>query len=216
VELSSVTAKRIVPVVVIHDTERAAPLAEALLAGGLDVIEITFRTPASEAAVTSIVRAFPEMIVGAGTLLTPAQVARALAAGAQFGVAPGLNPAVLAAAREVGLPFVPGVMTPTEVEGALAEGCTTLKFFPASLAGGVEMLQALAGPYGQAGAKFIALGGITPANMAEYLRLPVVAAVGGSWIVEPRLVAAGDWTEITRRTQEAREIVASVQHPAKA
>ena len=209
-ELSSVTAKRIVPVVVIHDTERAAPLAEALLAGGLDVIEITFRTPASEAAVTSIVRAFPEMIVGAGTLLTPAQVARALAAGAQFGVAPGLNPAVLAAAREVGLPFVPGVMTPTEVEGALAEGCTTLKFFPASLAGGVEMLRALSGPYGQVGAKFVALGGITTANMAEYLRLPVVSAVGGSWIVEPRLVAAGDWTEITRRAREALDLARSV------
>jgi 2-dehydro-3-deoxyphosphogluconate aldolase/(4S)-4-hydroxy-2-oxoglutarate aldolase len=210
VELSAVTAKRIVPVVVIQDAERAAPLAEALLAGGLDVIEITFRTPASEAAVTSVVRAFPEMIVGAGTLLTPAQVARALEAGAQFGVAPGLNPAVLAAARDIGLPFVPGVMTPTEVEAALAEGCTTLKFFPASLAGGVDMLRALAGPYGQAGARFIALGGITPANMADYLRLSVVAAVGGSWIVEPSLIAAGDWTEITRRAREALDLARSV------
>ncbi len=215
-DLSAVTAKRVLPVVVIHDAERAAPLAEALLAGGLDVIEITFRTPASEAAVTSIVRAFPEMIVGAGTLLTPAQVTRALATGAQFGVAPGLNPAVLAAAREAGLPFVPGVMTPTEVEGAIANGCTTLKFFPASLAGGPEMLRALAGPYGQAGARFVALGGITPENMADYLRLPVVAAVGGSWIVEPRLVGAGDWPEVTRRAQEALAIVASLQQPAEA
>lgn len=209
-DLSAVTAKRIVPVVVIHDAERAAPLAEALLEGGLDVIEITFRTPASEDAVSQVVRAFPEMIVGAGTLLTPAHVARAHAVGARFGVAPGLNPAVLAAAREIGLPFVPGVMTPTEVEAALAEGCTTLKFFPASLAGGLDMLRALAGPYGQAGARFVALGGITPSNMTEYLRLPVVAAVGGSWIVEPRLIAAGDWAEITRRAREALDLVASV------
>lgn len=209
-ELSAVTTKRIVPVVVIHDAERAAPLAEALLEGGLDVIEITFRTPASEDAVTRVVRAFPEMIVGAGTLLTPTQVARAREVGARFGVAPGLNPTVVAAAREIGLPFVPGVVTPTEVEAALAEGCTMLKFFPAALAGGVDMLRELAGPYGQAGARFIALGGITPSNMADYLRLPVVAAVGGTWIVEPRLIAGGDWTEITRRARQALDIVASV------
>ena len=208
-DMAAITAKRIVPVVVIHDAGDAVPLAEALLAGGLDVIEITFRTPASEPAVRSIVHALPEMIVGAGTLLEPAQVQRARDVGAQFGVAPGLNSRVIAAAHAMGLPFVPGVMTPSEVETALAEDCTTLKFFPASLAGGVPMLQALAGPYAQTGVKFIALGGVTPANMGEYLKLPVVAAVGGSWIVEPRLIAAGDWGEITRRTREALEIVAT-------
>jgi 2-dehydro-3-deoxyphosphogluconate aldolase / (4S)-4-hydroxy-2-oxoglutarate aldolase len=208
--LAAVTAKRIVPVVVIHDAERAVPLAEALLAGGLNVIEITFRTPASEEAVARVAAAFPKMIVGAGTLLTSAQVIRARDVGAKFGVAPGFNPAVVATAREVGLPFVPGVLTPTEVEAALAQGCTTLKFFPASLMGGVEMLRALAGPYSQAGAKFIALGGITPSNMIEYLQLPVVAAVGGSWIVEPRLIAGDDWSEITRRASDALHLVASI------
>ena len=208
-DMAEITKKRIVPVVVIHDADYAVPLAEALLEGGLDVIEITFRTPASAPAVGRIVRALPEMIVGAGTLLAPNHVERARDAGARFGVAPGLNRDVVAAARGAGLPFVPGVMTPSEVETALAEDCTTLKFFPASLAGGVPMLQALAGPYAQTGVKFIARGGVTPANMGEYLMLPIVAAVGGSWIVEPRLIAARDWGEITRRTHEALEIVAA-------
>ncbi len=208
-DMAAITAKRIVPVVVIHDVDDAVPLAEALLAGGLDVIEITFRTPASEPAVGRIVHELPEMIVGAGTLLAPTQVQRARDVGARFGVAPGLSGPVIAAARGVGLPFVPGVMTPSEVEAALAQDCTTLKFFPASLAGGVPMLQALAGPYAQTGVKFIALGGVTPGNMGEYLKLPIVAAVGGSWIVEPRLVAAHDWGEITRRTREALGIVAA-------
>ena len=208
-DMAAITAKRLVPVVVIHDADHAAPLAQALLAGGLNVIEITFRTPAAEPAVSRIRQALPEMMVGAGTLLAPTHVRRAHDAGAQFGVAPGLNSGVIAAARGIGLPFVPGVMTPSEVETALAEDCTMLKFFPASLAGGVPMLQALAGPYAQTGVKFIALGGVTPANMGEYLKLPIVAAVGGSWIVEPRLIASGDWGEITRRTRDALEIVAA-------
>jgi 2-dehydro-3-deoxyphosphogluconate aldolase/(4S)-4-hydroxy-2-oxoglutarate aldolase len=209
VDIFEVTRQRIVPVVVIHDADAAVPLAEALLAGGLNVIEITFRTPASEEAVSRIAHALPEMTVGAGTVLTPGQVDQARGAGAQFGVAPGLNGAVVAAARSADWPFMPGVMTPTEVEAALALGCTTLKFFPASLAGGVPMLQALAGPYAKAGVRFVILGGVTPANMAEYLKLPIVAAVGGSWIVEPRLLAARDWGEISRRAREALEIVAS-------
>jgi len=208
-DMATITAKQIVPVVVIHDADDAVPLAEALLEGGLDVIEITFRTPSSESAVGRIAHALPEMIVGAGTLLDPSQVNRARDAGAIFGVAPGLNSRVIAGAREVGLPFVPGVMTPSEVEAALAEGCRTLKFFPAALAGGVPMLQALAGPYAQTGVRFIALGGVTPANMGGYLRLPIVAAVGGSWIVEPRLIAARDWGEVTRLTREALAIVAT-------
>jgi 2-dehydro-3-deoxyphosphogluconate aldolase/(4S)-4-hydroxy-2-oxoglutarate aldolase len=185
------------------------PLAEALLAGGLNVIEITFRTPASEPAVKEIVRRFPEMIVGAGTLLEPAQVQRAHDAGAKFGVAPGLNVRVVDAARQVGLPFVPGAMTPSEVEAALVQGCKILKFFPANLAGGVPMLQALAAPYAHTGVRFIALGGVTPANMREFLDLPIVAAVGGSWIVDPQLIAARDWRAITKRTEEALAIAAT-------
>ena len=207
--MNAVIQRRIVPVVVIKDAADAVPLADALLAGGLNVIEITFRTPAAEPAVQSIVRTFPDMIVGAGTLLEPAQVERARDVGAQFGVAPGLNSRVLDAARRIGLPFVPGVMTPSEVEAALAEGCRILKFFPANLAGGVPMLKALAGPYGNTGVKFIALGGVTPANMREFLDVPIVAAVGGSWIVDPQLIAARDWPAITKRTREALAIVAA-------
>ena len=208
-DINDIVAKRIVPVVVIKDADDAEPLAKALLEGGLGVIEITFRTPAAEPAVRRIVARFPEMIVGAGTLLEPAQVQRACDAGAQFGVAPGLNPRVLETARGLGLPFLPGVMTPSEVEAAIDQSCRILKFFPANLAGGVAMLKALAGPYAHTGARFVALGGITPANMAEYLTLPIVAAVGGSWLVDPQLIAAGDWAEITRRTREALDIAAA-------
>jgi len=205
--LEQATRKRIVPVVVIQNQEDALPLAEALLSGGLDVIEITFRTPAAEAAVRDIVRRFPNIVVGAGTLLSADQVTQAVGAGAQFGVAPGLNRKIVAEARRVGLPFVPGVMTPSEVEAALDEGCRVLKFFPANLAGGVPMLKALTGPYERTGVKFIALGGVTPANMREFLDLPIVAAVGGSWIVDRKLIAARDWGEITRRTEDALAII---------
>jgi 2-dehydro-3-deoxyphosphogluconate aldolase / (4S)-4-hydroxy-2-oxoglutarate aldolase len=208
--LEEATKQRIVPVVVIHNEEDALPLAEALIAGGLNVIEITFRTPASEPAVRAIVRRFPDMIVGAGTLLDAGQVQRALDSGAGFGVAPGLNRRIVDEARRIGLPFMPGVMTPSEVETAIDEGCRVLKFFPANLAGGVPMLKALTGPYERTGVKFVALGGVTPANMREFLALPIVAAVGGSWIVDPQLIAAGDWGAITKRTVEALAIVASV------
>ena len=207
--MEAIIEKRIVPVVVIQDADDAVPLAEALLAGGLNVIEITFRTPASEPAVERIAKELPDMIVGAGTLLEPAQVERARDAGARFGVAPGLNLEVVGAARRIGLAFVPGVMTPTEVEAALGEGCRILKFFPADIAGGVPMLKALAGPYGHTGVKFIALGGVTPTNMREFLDLPIVGAVGGSWIVAPPLIAARDWSAITKRAREALDIVAS-------
>jgi 2-dehydro-3-deoxyphosphogluconate aldolase / (4S)-4-hydroxy-2-oxoglutarate aldolase len=208
-DLKAITSGRIVPVVVLKEADDAVPLAEALLAGGLNVIEITFRTPAAEPAVRRIVERLPQMIVGAGTLLEAAQVERAKGAGAAFGVAPGLNPRILEVAKRVGLPFMPGVMTPSEVEAAIELGCRILKFFPANLAGGVAMLKALTGPYANTGARFVVLGGVTPANMREFLDLPIVAAVGGSWIVDPQLIAAKNWSEITRRTREAVEIAGS-------
>jgi 2-dehydro-3-deoxyphosphogluconate aldolase/(4S)-4-hydroxy-2-oxoglutarate aldolase len=195
--------KRIVPVAVIDRVEDAVPVAEALLAGGLPLIEVTFRTPAAAACVRAIKQEFPQMLVGAGTLLTPVQVAQAVEAGAQFGVAPGLNEAVVKEAQALKLPFVPGVMTPSEVEHALALGCQLLKFFPAEPAGGVPMLQALAGPYGQAGVKFIPLGGVSSQNAGEYLQLSCVAAIGGTWIADRKLVAAKDWARITVLAKEA-------------
>jgi 2-dehydro-3-deoxyphosphogluconate aldolase/(4S)-4-hydroxy-2-oxoglutarate aldolase len=206
------TRKKIVPVVIgVETAEDAVPLAEALLEGGLNVIEVTFRAANAAEAVHVIAQKVPEMILGAGTLLTVAQVNAAREAGAQFGVAPGLNLDVVAAAKKMDMPFIPGVMTPSEVENALAAGCKLLKFFPANLAGGVPMLKALAAPYAHTGVKFIALGGIKGDNMREYLAEPIVAAVGGSWLVEPALVAKRDWKTVTARTREALQVVETLK-----
>jgi 2-dehydro-3-deoxyphosphogluconate aldolase/(4S)-4-hydroxy-2-oxoglutarate aldolase len=194
---------RIVPVVVLEQEESAEPLAETLLKAGLDVMEITFRTAAAAAALRRISARLPEMLLGAGTLLEPDQVSRAVDAGARFAVAPGLNEDVLAAARRAGIEMVPGVMTPSEVERALGLGCRTLKFFPAEQAGGVAMLRALGGPYGHTGVRFVPTGGVSPGNMLSYLELPFVVAVGGSWMVEKKLIAAKEWSQIEQLTRAA-------------
>jgi len=207
--IDRILAKRIVPVVVLDRAESAEPLAEALLAGGLDIMEITFRTAAAEESIRRIAARFPEILLGAGTLLENEQVQRARDAGAVFGLAPGLNPRTIAMAAEVGLQFSPGVMTPSEVEQAMSLGCKLLKFFPAGNAGGPAMLKAFAGPYGHTGVKFIPTGGISSANLAEYLKVPVVAAIGGSWMVDKQLVNDGKWDEITRLTREALEAAAA-------
>lgn len=207
--IERILLKRIVPVVVLDRAESAEPLAEALLAGGLDIMEITFRTAAAEESIRRIAARFPEILLGAGTLLEEEQVTRARDAGAVFGLAPGLNPKIIAKAKSMGLQFSPGVMTPSDVEQALSLGCTLLKFFPAEAAGGTAMLKSLAGPYGHTGVRFIPTGGITPGNLKEYLKLPVVAAIGGSWMVDKQLVNAGKWEEITRLTREALAAAAS-------
>lgn len=201
--LERIARKHIVPIVVLDDAEAAAPVAEALLAGGLDVMEIPLRTAAAETAIRRIAAGYPEILLGAGTLLDPGQVLRARDAGAVFGLAPALNPQVVAAAANCGLLFAPGVMTPSEVEQAWALGCKLLKFFPAEPAGGIAMLKALAGPYAHLGLRFLPTGGISSRNLGEYLKLPMVAAIGGSWMVDRALVAAGRWDEITRLTREA-------------
>ena len=198
-------AKRIVPVVVLDDAEDAEPLAKALLDGGLDVIEVTFRTAAAEESIRRIAKAFPQILIGAGTLLEPQQVEQANAAGASFGLAPGLNSEIVAKAKSVGMEFSPGVMTPGEIEAALSLGCKLQKFFPAMAAGGPAMLKALAGPYSHTGVKFIPTGGINRANMGNFLELPVVAAIGGSWMVDRKLIQSGNWAEITRLTKDALE-----------
>jgi 2-dehydro-3-deoxyphosphogluconate aldolase / (4S)-4-hydroxy-2-oxoglutarate aldolase len=189
--------KRVVPVAVVDSVEDAVPLARALAQGGLPVIEITLRTPCALDCIRAIRQGCPEVLVGAGTVLEPSQVKAALEAGARFAVSPGVNPEVVRAASEQQLFFMPGVMTPSDIELALRLGCRLLKFFPADAAGGVKMLKALAGPYESAGARFIPLGGVSVSNMAEYLAVPVVAAVGGSWVCERKLVRQKKWTEIT-------------------
>lgn len=201
--IETIAAHRIVPVVVLEDCESAVPLAETLLAAGLGLIEITFRTAAAAESIARIRDRVPGIVVGAGTILSEADLERAAEAGARFAVAPGLNESVATAAGERGLLFIPGVMTPSEIERALALGLRLLKFFPAGAAGGVSMLKALAGPYGHTGVKFVPTGGVTAANLAEYLALPVVAAVGGSWLAESKLLKTRDWAAIKVLTAEA-------------
>ena len=202
-DFSAALANRIVSVITIDRVEDAEPLAQALLDGGLDTMEVTFRTEAAPEAIRRIKAAFPKIHLGAGTLLTGEHVAQAVAAGAAFGLAPGLNPEVVRYAHERGLGFIPGVMTPSEVEIGLSLGCRVQKFFPADIAGGVKMLRTLAGPFGHTGVKFLPLGGVNAATLKEFLAAPGVAAVGGSWIADRALIKAGDWAGITKLAREA-------------
>jgi len=201
--MAQVLAKRLLPAVVIEQADLAIPLCEALLTAGLNVIEVTFRTAAAEEAIRNIAQRFPEMVLGAGTLLTVEQVSRARDAGAIFGVAPGLSDNVLRRAQECGLAMIPGVVTPTEISRALDLGCRVLKFFPAEASGGVQALQALAGAFGHTGVRFVPTGGIDSKNLRDYLALPTVAAVGGSWMVSRQLIAAKSWKTIETLAGEA-------------
>jgi 2-dehydro-3-deoxyphosphogluconate aldolase/(4S)-4-hydroxy-2-oxoglutarate aldolase len=195
--------KKLIPAVVIDQADLALPLAETLLAAGLNVIEITFRTAAAEEAIRSIANRFPEMQVGAGTLLSVEQVNRACDAGATFGVAPGLSEPVVRAGQARGMAMIPGVATATEVTRGLELGCKVLKFFPADACGGVKTLKALGGAFGHTGVRFVPTGGIDAKNLRDYLALPIVAAVGGSWMVEKSLIAAKNWKQIDLLTREA-------------
>lgn len=201
--LDAALAFRLIPVVVVDNADQAVPLALALRKGGLNVIELTLRTPAALDAIRRITRELPEMIVGAGTVLDARIVPEVIQAGARFCVAPGLNERVLEACQSAGVPLIPGVVTPTEVEHAMALGLKLLKFFPAEAAGGAKYLAALAGPYGHTGLRFIPTGGITPQTLSGYLDIKMVAAVGGSWFVDKKLVNAGDFRGIERLTREA-------------
>jgi len=201
--LEDLLKRPIVPVIVIEDADNAEPLAEALLAGGIDVIEVTFRTAAAADAITRISKAFPDMLLGAGTVLTTEQADRALNAGAGFGLAPGTNPDVVAHFQSRGGVFIPGVMTPSEIEKGLTLDCKLLKFFPAGTAGGVAALKALSGPYAATGVRFCPTGGINPGNMMDYLNLPIVASIGGSWIATKQQISDRDWQAVTRQASEA-------------
>ncbi|MDO6732756.1 bifunctional 4-hydroxy-2-oxoglutarate aldolase/2-dehydro-3-deoxy-phosphogluconate aldolase [Marinovum sp. 2_MG-2023] len=201
--LEKIAQARLLPVVVLERAEDAVPLAKALLAGGLAVAEVTFRSDAAAESLSAIAAEVPDMLIGAGTVLTEAQVQAALDAGAQFLVTPGYNPKVVAAARAAGLPIVPGVNNPTGVEAAMADGLDAVKFFPAEQTGGVAFLKALSGPYRQM--RFIPTGGIGLGNLGNYLSLPSVLACGGSWMVDPKLIAAGKFDEISKLTAAAVE-----------
>lgn len=192
---------RVVPVVVVTDPTQAVPMAEALLAGGVDVIEITLRSPAALAAIEAVARAVPAMQVGAGTITRASEVAQVMNAGARFGLSPGATPALLDAVLRAQLPFIPGVATPSEAMAARDVGFGLMKCFPAAQLGGVEVLKAWGGPLPDL--KFCPTGGVSLANMGQYLALPNVAFVGGSWLTPAAAVQAGDWATITRLAQEA-------------
>jgi 2-dehydro-3-deoxyphosphogluconate aldolase/(4S)-4-hydroxy-2-oxoglutarate aldolase len=210
-DYESFLKQRLLCITSVDRAEDAVPLAEALLAGGLSVMEITFRTAAAAESIQRVRQKVPQMSIGAGTLLSPEQVQRAIDVGAQFGVSPGLNEAVLAAATKNQMPFFPGVMTPTEVDRALNLGWKHLKFFPAEPAGGAAMLKALAAPFAHTGVKLIPTGSINAAKLPDYLALPQVAAVGGSWMAERKLVAEKQWTKITALTAEALKVIAQAK-----
>lgn len=200
---------RVVAVLTLDSVESALPLADALLEGGIEAIELTLRTPEALDCIRKIAEERPTMTVGAGTVLTPLQLEQVMAAGAAFAVSPGLNHAVSDAAAETGFPYFPGVMTPSDIEAALAKGHRLMKFFPAETAGGIPMLKALAGPYAPAGVSFLPLGGINIDNAKEYLALPTTAAIGGSWLAPPKLIKDGKFDEICERAAACHALINS-------
>lgn len=195
----------IIPVVALPKLEHALPLAENLIAGGLHCAEITFRTAAAAEAIEQISKRFPELLLGAGTVLTTEQAQRAMDCGAQFIVSPGTNPTTVDFCLSKNLTIFPGVCTPSEVEMNLEKGVDVLKFFPAEPAGGVNFLKAICAPYKQV--QFIPTGGIDVKNIGQYLALPQVVACGGSWMVKPELFEAGDFATVKRLAAEAVELV---------
>lgn len=201
--LNELLKRPIIPVIVIDNANDAEPLAEALLKGGMDVIEVTCRTTAAPEALKRIKKAFPEMLVGAGTVVTPDQAKMCMDVGVSFGLAPGLNPATVKFFQDAKTLFIPGIMTPSEIEQGLALGLKMLKFFPAGAAGGIAMLNNLAAPYAALGVKFCPTGGISLDNMLDYLSLPIVSAIGGSWLATQKQIAAKEWEVITGQVKAA-------------
>ncbi len=199
----------IVPVIAIDDADKAVPLAKALVRGGLPAAEVTFRTAAAEEAIRRIVAEVPEMLVGAGTVLTKEQADRAIAAGVKFIVSPGFNPEITKYVIEKGMLMMPGTATPGEMEQAMAMGLSVVKFFPAEQNGGVAKLKAVAGPYGNL--RWMPTGGINEKNLMDYLSFNKIIACGGTWMVKKDLIAAENWEEIERLTRQAVQTMLGFQ-----
>ena len=199
----------IIPVVVLDDVKDAEPLADALYRGGLPCAEVTFRTEAAEESIRKMSAKYPDMLVGAGTVLTKEQVDRAVAAGAKFIVSPGLNPEVVKYCQEKGVPVTPGTQTPSEMELAMSLGLDLVKFFPAEPAGGIKMIKAVAAAY--VNLSFMPTGGINSENVREYLAYDRILACGGSWMVSKDLIKAGDFAKIEKLVREAAGIVKEIR-----
>jgi 2-dehydro-3-deoxyphosphogluconate aldolase/(4S)-4-hydroxy-2-oxoglutarate aldolase len=205
----------VIAVLVVDELAHAVQLAKVLMDGGIDVIEVTLRTPVAFDALAAIRARVPDVLAGVATVLTPEQVAEAAKAGAAFGVAPGLNPRVVRAAQEAGLPFVPGVATASDLETALELRCREMKFFPAEPIGGMSYLKSMAAPYTHLGVRFVPLGGLKPEHVREYLSSPLVLAAGGSWIAPRDAIKQENWDAIRSSAQQARAIVNDVRSGAK-
>lgn len=198
---------KVIPVIAIDIAEDIIPLGKVLAENGLPAAEITFRSDATVEAIRLLREAQPDMLIGAGTVLNKEQVIAAKEAGATFIVSPGFNPNTVKACQEIGIDIVPGVNNPSAIEAALEMGLTTLKFFPAEASGGVNMVKSLLAPYGDV--HIMPTGGVTPKNIKDYLAVPRVLACGGTWMVDKKLIEAGEWEELARLTREAVELVNS-------
>ena len=199
----------VVPVVVLNDADDAVPLADALIKGGLPCAEVTFRTDAAEESIRRICESFPDMLVGAGTVLTTEQVERAHKAGAKFIVSPGFDPEIIDCCISIGLPVLPGCITPSEIAQAVKRGLKVVKFFPAEQSGGVAMIKAMAAPYSMV--KFMPTGGISTKNLADYLSCDKILCCGGSWMVKEDLIRSGAFDKITDMTREATALAKSIR-----
>lgn len=199
----------VVPVVVLNDADDAIPLADALIKGGLPCAEVTFRTDAAEESIRRICESFPDMLVGAGTVLTTKQVERAYKAGAKFIVSPGFDPEIIDYCISIGLPVLPGCITPSEIAQAVKRGLKVVKFFPAEQSGGVAMIKAMAAPYSMV--KFMPTGGISTKNLADYLSCDKILCCGGSWMVKEDLIKSGSFDKITDMTKEATALAKSIR-----
>lgn len=207
VTLDDITRYRIVPVVVLNDAANASGLADALVAGGLPIAEVTFRTAAAADAI-KVLAARDDILVGAGTVRSAAQVDQAVDAGAKFIVSPGLRADIVKRAQELGVEVLPGAVTPTEILAAEELGLKTVKFFPANVYGGASAIKALSAPYGDI--NFIPTGGVSAANLGEFLALPCIPAVGGSWMVPAKAIDAGEFDKVETLTREAMDLVAEL------
>jgi len=213
--LTSLQQTGVLAVLVIDNPDDAVPSAKALLAGGVGCMELTLRTPAAMEALQRIREEVPEMIAGVGTVLTTRQVKEIAAAGAAFGVAPGMNPRVVKEAKRRGLPFAPGICTPSDIEQALECGCRLMKFFPAEPLGGMKYLKSITAPFAHLDLRFIPLGGIDADNAGQYLAEPSILALGGSWIAPRDLIRKRDWSTITERARQVATIVEKTRSSTK-
>jgi len=211
---AKVEASGVIAVLVIDEARHAVPVARALLEGGISAMELTLRTDAAIDAIKAIRAEVPEMLAGVGTVLRPDQVRQVVDAGAAFAVAPGFNRRVVEAAIEAGMPFAPGIATPTDIEAALELDCRLLKFFPAEPSGGLKYLASMAAPYAHLKIRYVPLGGLDAGNMRTYLESPLIGALGGSWIAPRDLIKAEQWDQIRERAAEATKIVREVRGQA--